>query len=109
MVLSQHQKFHKCQVVTQQLASLASEVGMAKFHQRFNVLKTLKDTWAEGKEAVVSVESVKTGKYTDIMCMSMVSCLEYSLHALILGQEASTAMQDVQIEEAQCVADDAYS
>ena len=50
MVLSQHQKFHKCQIVIQQLASLASEVGMAKFHQRFNVLKTLKDTWAEGKE-----------------------------------------------------------
>ena len=57
MVLSQHQKFHKCQIVTQQLASLASEVGMAEFQQRFTVLKTLKDAWAEGREASVSVDT----------------------------------------------------
>lgn len=52
-MLSQHQKFHKAQVVTQDLASLASEVGMGEFRERYALLKKLRGTWAEGKVAVV--------------------------------------------------------
>lgn len=37
-VLSQHQKFHKAQIVAQELSSLASEVGMPEFEERLTVL-----------------------------------------------------------------------
>ena len=57
MILSQHQKFHKSQIITQQLASLASEVGMTQFEERLSVLTTLKNTWAEGKEAFITVHT----------------------------------------------------
>ena len=74
-VLSQHQKFHKCQIVTQQLASLASEVGMAEFDQRFHLLKTLKDAWANGKMAVVSVETGR--KVIVTFCIHSILACEY--------------------------------
>ena len=55
-VLSQHQKFHKSHLVAQELASLASEVGMAEFNVRFGLLKRLRDVWTEGKTAVVTLQ-----------------------------------------------------
>lgn len=56
-VLSQHQKFHKAQIVAQELSSLASEVGMPEFEERLTVLKSLRDLWAHGEKAVI----VETG------------------------------------------------
>ena len=53
VTLSQHQKFRKSQIISQELASLASEVGMNQFKQRFMLLKTLRDTWANGQEATL--------------------------------------------------------
>ena len=53
--LSQHQKFHKAIKVAQEIGSLASEVGMAEFRRRYDVLKTLRDAWMNGKEVLVSV------------------------------------------------------
>lgn len=53
--LSQHQKFHKAIKVAQEIGSLASEVGMAEFRRRYNVLKTLRDAWMNGKEVLVNV------------------------------------------------------
>ena len=55
-MLSQHQKFHKSSLLAQELASLASEVGMAEFKSRFGLLKRLRDVWAEGKRAVVTLQ-----------------------------------------------------
>lgn len=54
-VLSQHQKFHKSHIVAQELASLASEVGMSQFQSRLSVLKDLREIWAKGKAAVMLV------------------------------------------------------
>ena len=51
--LSQHQKFHRAHKLAQELASLASEVGMAEFQRWFDAMKSLKDSWIKGKEAVV--------------------------------------------------------
>lgn len=64
MVLSQHQKFHKSHVVAQELASLASEVGMSEFQSRLAVLKDLRGIWAKGKTAVVLLaeEHMSSGK-----------------------------------------------
>ena len=53
--LSQHQKFHKAIKVAQEIGSLESEVGMAEFRRRYNVLKTLRDAWMNGKEVLVNV------------------------------------------------------
>ena len=53
--LSQHQKFHKAIKVAQEIGSLASEVGMAEFRRRYNVLKTLRNAWMNGKEVFVNV------------------------------------------------------
>ena len=55
VTLSQHQKFRKSQIVCQELASIASEVGMDQFKLRFSLLKTLKDAWAQGKEVLLQV------------------------------------------------------
>ena len=55
VTLSQHQKFRKSLVVCQELASLASDVGMGQFKQRFSLLKTIKNTWAEGIEVSLHI------------------------------------------------------
>ena len=69
VVLSQQQKFHKSQMVAQQLASLASEGGMTEFEERLAVLEKLKGIWSEGKKAIVDVFNVDTGTYSvPIMC-----------------------------------------
>ena len=47
--LSQHQKFRKVLTIAQELSSLASEVGMAEFEERLDVLKQLRDAWANGR------------------------------------------------------------
>ena len=65
-VLSQQQKFRKALSVTQELSSLASEVGMAEFKERLTLLKQLRDEWANGQKAMV--ESV-TVNDRGLMCM----------------------------------------
>lgn len=54
-ILSQHQKFHRAIKLTQEIGSLASEVGMSEFRRRYDVLKTLRDAWLNGKEVLISV------------------------------------------------------
>ena len=56
--LSQHQKFRKVLTIAQELSSLASEVGMAEFEERLDVLKQLRDAWANGKKATMLVVEV---------------------------------------------------
>lgn len=58
-MLSQHQKFHKSSILAQELASLASEVGMAEFKNRFGLLKRLRDVWTEGKRAIVTLQVIE--------------------------------------------------
>ena len=75
-MLSQHQKFSRCQVITQELASLASEVGTPEFHSRLAILKNLRDIWANGEVAVVSVlEDQSSGIFTTVCyppsCMAL--------------------------------------
>ncbi len=41
--------------MAQELATLASEVGMAEFRRRYDAMKSLRDTWIKGKEAIVCV------------------------------------------------------
>ena len=55
-ILTQHQKFHKAQVVTQQLATLCSEVGMDEFQERLTLISVLKDEWAKGEKVSLSVK-----------------------------------------------------
>lgn len=47
-VLSQHQKFNKAQVVVQDLAALAFELGMAEFKERLSFLNQVRDVWRAG-------------------------------------------------------------
>ena len=69
-MLSQHQKFNQCQIVTQELASLASEVGMPDFQSRLAILKNLRDIWAKGEIAVVSVsQDHSSGIQTSVMML----------------------------------------
>ena len=51
--LSQQQKFDRAHKLAQEMASLASEVGMEEFQRRFDTMKSLEDSWIKGKEAVV--------------------------------------------------------
>jgi len=41
--------------VAQEIGSLASEVGMAEFRRRYDVLKILRDAWMNGKEVLVNI------------------------------------------------------
>ena len=59
-VLTQHQKFHKAEQVTQQLAALASEVGMDEFQQRLAQMRLLRDTWAKGGTITLKTSDVDT-------------------------------------------------
>ena len=52
--MTQHQKFHKAQQVTQQLAALSSEVGMEEFEERLAQMKVLRDEWARGGKVTLS-------------------------------------------------------
>ena len=62
-----HQKFCKAQLVTQELSSLSSEVGMMEFRERLSVLEQLRDSWKAGGNAVVhSIEVISGDHGTDI-------------------------------------------
>ena len=52
-VLSQHEKYRKCHLITSKLASLASESTMGEFNQRYSVLLELMSFWESGKMAYV--------------------------------------------------------
>ena len=56
-VLSQHEKFNKAHRVVQDLATLASEVGMAEFKERLSFLKQLSERGMEswGKYHITSI------------------------------------------------------
>lgn len=43
-------------MIAQELASLVSEVGMVEFKNRFALLKRLRDVWAEGKRALITLQ-----------------------------------------------------
>ena len=62
-VLSQHQKFHKAQQVTQQLAALASEVGMDESEECLAQMRLLRDEWAKGGRATLTTSTVHTCKH----------------------------------------------
>ena len=66
--LSQHQKFRKVLTIAQELSSLASEVGMAEFEERLDVLKQLRDAWANGKKATMLVVEVDD---RGLVCMQL--------------------------------------
>ena len=76
---AQHQKFHRAHKLPQELASLASEVGMAAFERRLDAMKMLKDSWTKGKEAVVieASENSSSGK-------PVISCYTYQLDYIAL-------------------------
>ena len=54
-VLSQHEKFNKAHMVVRDLATLASEVGMAEFKERLSFLKQVREVWRAGGNATLQV------------------------------------------------------
>lgn len=60
--LSQHQKFRKAQIVSQELASLASEVGMVEFEEKLSILRELRDIWAAGGKATIQQDGYRKEK-----------------------------------------------
>ena len=52
--MTQHQKFHKAQQVTQQLAALSSDAGMEEFEEHLSQMKVLWDEWARGGKVTLS-------------------------------------------------------
>ena len=52
-VLSQHEKYRKCHLVTTKLASLASESILDEFNQHYELLLELMGYWQSGKMAYV--------------------------------------------------------
>ena len=63
VALSQHQKFRKAQLVTQELSSLSSEVGMMEFRECLSVLEQLRDIWKAGGNAVIQNIDVISGDH----------------------------------------------
>ena len=61
-VLTQHQKFHKAQQITQ-LASLASEVGMDEFEGWLAQMRLMRDEWARGGKVTLTTSTVHTRKH----------------------------------------------
>ena len=72
--LSQHQKFHKANLLAQELASLASEVGMTAFERRLDVMKSLKESWSKGKDVAIVMEEDEDQSGT---CMNLKSIIYY--------------------------------
>ena len=65
-VLTQHQKFHKAQQVTTQLAALASEVGMDEFEGQLAQMRLMRDEWARGGKVTLTTSTVGTRKHFSI-------------------------------------------
>lgn len=65
--LSEHQKFNKALAVARELSSLASEVGMSEFKERLNLLKEIRDLWANGKKVTMKAVSMDD---TGLICNS---------------------------------------
>ena len=63
VALSQHQKFCKAQLVTQELSSLSSEVGMMEVRERLSVLEQLRDIWNAGGNAVIQNIDIISGDH----------------------------------------------
>ena len=70
-MLNQHQKFHKAQQVTQQLATLCSEVSMDKFKECLSLLNMLRDEWAKGIKMALSGPPTSQSKLLSIMLFLM--------------------------------------
>lgn len=66
-ILSQHEKYRKCHLITTKLASLASESTLGEFNQRYGLLLELMGYWESGKMAYVVeacvLEDVQEGIY----------------------------------------------
>ena len=56
-VLSQHQKFHRASLVTNQLAALCSEGGMVEYEERLALLELLKEKWSNGHKVTLQAQS----------------------------------------------------
>ena len=71
-VLSQHQKFNKAHMVVQDLATLASEVGMAEFEERLSILNQVREVWRAGRNATLQVldDDGSTEKQPDQPCLT---------------------------------------
>ena len=65
--LSSHQKYRKALVVCQELASLASEVGMNLFKERLSVLDKIKQSW---------IDSDVSGSYCSLL-LHKILCTYY--------------------------------
>ena len=76
-VLTQHQKFHKAQQVTIQLAALASEVGMDEFEGRFAQMRLMRDEWAKGGQVTLTTSTHMPRMHIQY---SLVLTLNYSLN-----------------------------
>ena len=59
-VLSQHQKFHRAQQVTHQLAALCSEGGMEEYEERLALLQLLEEKWSNGHKVTLQTQSGKS-------------------------------------------------
>lgn len=85
-VLSQHEKYRKCHLITTKLASLASESTIGEFNQRYELLLQLMSYWESGKMAyVVEVEDVQEGiTMHEYMCISWVLLLVCSTSSILV-------------------------
>ena len=71
--LSSHQKYRKALVVCQELASLASEVGMNLFKERLSVLDKIKQSW---------IDSDVSGSYSSLL-LHKILCTYYLFKILV--------------------------
>jgi hypothetical protein len=60
--LSQQEKFSKAHSVAQDLATLASEVGMAEFEDRLSFLKQVREQWKAGEST--TLQALEDGEST---------------------------------------------
>ena len=80
--LSQHQKFNKALTVARELSSLAPEVGMTEFKEHLNLLKDIRDIWANGRKATMQAAQVND---RGLICKLLYDDLSAVNHCVLLG------------------------
>lgn len=103
-VLSQHEKFNKAHRVVQDLATLASEVGMAEFKERLSFLKQVREVWRAGGSTTLQVleDGESTEQQPDQPCLTMEQ-------PFTLEQVATTSKQLLEKEPLSCAGETSHS
>ena len=102
--LSQHEKFSKAHSVVQDLATLASEVGMAEFKEKLTFLKQVRELWRAGGSATLQVleDGESTGQQRGQPCL-------ITEQPFTLEQVATTSKQLSEKEPLSCAEETSHS